>query len=293
MATRRARPTDGAGQRAIREIVNRCRRDGVQLVRFLYCGNDGVIRGKACHADLLASYLVSGIGLTVAMQSFTMLDQLVPEGSFGPVGEVTLRPDLDTFAVLPWVPRTARLYCDMTTADGEPWAACPRDVLRRGIERARRAGLVFKAAFENEFTLARREGDAHVPLDRSACFSTIGMDAAAPVISEMIDALVAQGIQPEQYYAELGPGQQELPVRYADALRAADNQLAVRDTVRGVAARHGLVASFAPKPFADSACGGRAAAGMPSTTRAASTACPRWATRSWPASWRTRRPCWR
>jgi glutamine synthetase len=236
--------------------VNRCRKADVQLVRFLYCGNDGVIRGKACHAEFLESYLVSGIGLTVAMQSFNLLDQLVPEGSFGPVGEVCLQPDLDTFAVLPWVPRTARLYCHLTTADGQAWSVCPRGFLARTIERARQAGVVLRAAFENEFTLARREGDLYVPLDRSACFSTIGMDAAAPVVTEVIDALVAQGVHPEQYYAELGPGQQEIPVRHAEALRAADDQLTVRDTVRGVAARHGLLASFAPKPFADEAGNG-------------------------------------
>jgi glutamine synthetase len=140
--------------------------------------------------------------------------------------------------------------------EGEPWGACPRSFLKRTIERAGRMGLTLQASFENEFTLARREGDRYVPLDRSPCFSTLGMDSAAPVIVELIEALVAQGVQPEQYYAELGPGQQELPVRFADALRAADNQLTVRDTARGVAQRHGLVASFAPKPFPDQAGNG-------------------------------------
>jgi glutamine synthetase len=256
MAARRSRRASTIEERAIRDILDRCRKADVQLVRFLYCGNDGVIRGKACHTQFIRSYLVSGIGLTVAMQSFNMLDQLVPEGSFGPVGEVCLRPALDTFAVLPHVPRTARLYCDLAALDGAPWEACPREFLKRMIERARHAGLVLKAAFENEFTLARREGDEYVPLDRSACFSTIGMDSAAPVIRDIVDALVAQGVQPEQYYAELGPGQQELPVRYAEGLRAAENQLTVRDTVRAVAAKHGLLASFAPKPFPDQAGNG-------------------------------------
>jgi glutamine synthetase len=245
-----------AERRSTREILRRCRSGRIDLVRFLYCGNDSVIRGKACHARFLDSYLRSGIGLTVAMQSFNMLDQLVPEGSFGPVGEIRLVPDLDTFAALPYVPGSARLLCDMHTLDGQPWAACPRTFLKRMIGRARQAGLAFQASFENEFTLARREGDRCVPLDHSPCFSTIGMDSAAPVMAEMIRALVAQGVFPEQYYAELGPGQQELPVRFADALRAADNQITVRETARGVAARHGLLASFAPKPFPNEAGNG-------------------------------------
>src|SRR5262245_5196989 len=96
-------------QRRIRHIVRQCRHEKIQLVRFLYCGNDSVIRGKACTTEFLDSYLVSGIGLTVAMQCMNMLDQLVPEGSFGPVGEIRLVADPGTFAVLPYVPRSARL----------------------------------------------------------------------------------------------------------------------------------------------------------------------------------------
>jgi glutamine synthetase len=243
-------------KRRIQDIVRTCRSSKTQLARFLYCGNDGVVRGKACHTEFLSSYLTSGIGLTVAMQSFNMLDQLVPEGAFGPVGEIRLMPDLETFALLPYVPKSARLYCDLATLEGEPWEACPRSFLQRMTERAGAAGVVLRAAFENEFTLARREGDRYVPLDRSPCFSTIGMNSAAPVMIELIEALTAQGVYPEQYYAELGPGQQELPVRFADALRAADNQLTVRETARGVAWRHGLLASFAPKPFPDQAGNG-------------------------------------
>ena len=242
--------------RRIDAILARARPPSIQLIRFLYCGNDAVIRGKACHADFLASYLESGIGLTVAMQSFNVLDQLVAEGSFGPVGEVRLRPDLDTFAVLPYTPKSARLFCDLVTLDGEPWAACPRSFLKRMIERGQALGVALKAAFENEFVLARSEADRLVPLDRSPCFSTIGLDASATVMIDVVEALIAQGVHPEQCYAELGPGQQELPVRFADALRAADNQLTVRDTVRAVAARHGLLASFAPKPFPDEAGNG-------------------------------------
>jgi glutamine synthetase len=254
--SKRDKVSEGPTRRQIEAVLRQCRSAGTQLIRFLYCGNDGVIRGKACHAEFLASYLRSGIGMTVAMQSFTMLDQLVPEGSFGPVGEFRLIPDLDTFAVLPYAPRTARVLCDMRTPDGVPWEACPRSFLRRMLERAHRQRLRLVAAFENEFTLARPEGDRYVPLDRSPYGSTTGMDSAAPVVMDLIDALRAQGVHPEQYYPELGPGQQELPVRFADGLRAADNQITVRETARGVALKHGLVASFAPKPYADEAGNG-------------------------------------
>jgi glutamine synthetase len=254
-------PTDPtAAERArardLRRVVRDCRAAKVQLVRFLYCGNDGIIRGKAAHTRFLPSFLESGIGLTVAMQSFNMLDHLVAEGSFGPVGEIKLVPDPTSFTVLPYAPHSARMLCDMLTLEGEPWAACPRSFLRRMIDRAARQGFALKASFENEFTLARKENGQYVPLDRSPCFSTIGMDAAGPVMTEIIEALTAQGVYPEQYYAELGPGQQELPIRYADAMRAADNQITLRETARAVALRHGLYASFAPKPFPDEAGNG-------------------------------------
>src|SRR5215468_411350 len=165
-----------APDRRVRDILARCRAERIQVVRFLYCDNGGVIRGKACHTRFLLSYLESGIGLTVAMQSMNMLDQLVPTGSFGPVGEIRLVPDLDSFAILPYVPRTARLMCRMETLDGAPWGACPRAALERVLARAAEQGLMFMAAFENEFTLARKEGDRYAPIDRSNCFSTVGMD---------------------------------------------------------------------------------------------------------------------
>lgn len=253
---KRATGAAGAAARDTHAILSRCRAADVQLIRFLYCGNDGVIRGKACHVGVLPSWLRSGIGMTVAMQSFTMLDELVPEGAFGPAGEFRLMPDPATFAVLPYTPKTARLFCDLTLPDGTPWEACPRGFLTRMIDRARRGGMVVKASFENEFTLTRPDGDGYAPIDRSLYASTAGMNNAGPMIVDVVEALVAQGVQPEQYHPELGPGQEELSVRFTDGLRAADNQLAFRETVRGVARNHGLVASFAPKPFADAAGNG-------------------------------------
>jgi glutamine synthetase len=190
------------------------------------------------------------------VQSFNVLDELVPESAFGPIGEIRLVPDLATFAVLPYASGFARLFCDITMPDGTPAEACARTFLKRMIGRAARAGLSLQAAFENEFTLARREGARHVPIDECLCFSTAGMESAGAVIVDVVDALSAQGVVPELYYVEHGPGQQELPIRFTDALGAADNQLTFRDTVRGVARRHGLVASFAPKPFPDHAGNG-------------------------------------
>ena len=238
------------------EVISRLRQADVQMVRFLYCDNGGVIRGKAAHVDGLEGRLGAGIGLTVAMQAMNSLDRLQSVEGMGPVGEVRLVPDGETFVVLPYAPRSAAMLADMLTLDGQPWGACPRSFLKRMITRMLGHGLQIKAAFEPEWSLAVRVEDRYVPFDETLCFSGIGMQTAATVIDELVEALGKQGMPVEQYYPELGHGQQELSIRYAPALRAADNQILYRETVRGVAYKHGFFASFAPKPWPEQAGNG-------------------------------------
>jgi glutamine synthetase len=229
---------------------------GAALVRFLWCGNDGTVRAKASGRAGLEGRLESGIGVTVAMQAMSSLDQLQPVEGMGPVGELRLVPDLETFRVLPYAPRTAALVCDHFGLDGRPAPVCQRSVLRRMAARlAERHGRL-EVAFENEFALARAVDGGFEPIDASLCFSTIGMTAAQAYVDDLVRALDRQRIVLEQYYAELGHGQQELSTAHAPAVEAADTQLLVRETIRGVAAAHGLVASLAPKPWPDGAGNG-------------------------------------
>jgi glutamine synthetase len=238
------------------EIVKKATEAGVQLIFFLYCDNGGIIRGKSTHVSSLAKRLETGIGLTRAMQAMSDMDRLQTVAGMGPVGEIRLVPDLETFTVLPYAPKRAVMLADMVALDRMPWGACPRGFLKRMVARAAARGLRFQAAFEPEWTLARKEGASFVPCDQSLCFSTIGANTVLPVIDDIVATLGAQGLQVEQYYVELGHGQQELSVRFADALRAADNHVLYRETVRNVAWQHGFYASFAPKPFADQAGNG-------------------------------------
>jgi glutamine synthetase len=238
------------------EIVSEANERGLQLVRFLYCDNGGVIRGKSTHVGQLARRMQSGIGLVKGMQSFTSLDFLAPDATYGPVGEIRLVPDPDTFVVLPYAPRSGQMIANMIELDHQPWALDPRAFLQRMVGVAAGKGLVFDAAFENEFFLAYRRDDGFVPVDRSLCFSAIGMESTEPVIQDIIAALTDQGLTVELSHPELGWGQQELSIRHASALRAADNQITYRQTVRAVAAQHGMVATLAPKPWADQAGSG-------------------------------------
>jgi glutamine synthetase len=117
-------------------------------------------------------------------------------------------------------------------------------------------GLVLRVAFENEFSLATRAEGEYVPVDSGLCFSTIAMTASQDYVDALVRALDAQRIPLEQYYAELGHGQQEISTAHAPALRAADEQVLVRETIRAVASAHDLVASLAPKPWPEHAGNG-------------------------------------
>ena len=243
------------------QVINACLQAGVRLVRFLYVDNGCTIRGKLVPTERLAGRLTSGQGLTVAMQAMNLLDQLQPVAGMGPVGEIRLVPDPESFVILPYAPNSAALMCDMIKLDKQPWGACPRSFLKRMIDRAAEQGLTVQAAFEGEFSLFRQAGDGsqpehYIPIDTGLCFSSIAMHAAAEVIDAIMAAFAAQHISVDAYYPELGHGQHEMPLHHAPALRAADNQIWFRETVRSVAANHGVVASLAPKPKPDQAGNG-------------------------------------
>jgi glutamine synthetase len=184
------------------------------------------------------------------------LDQLQPVVGMGPVGEVRLVPDPETFRVLPYAPRTGALLVDHVALDGEPAPVCQRSFLKRMEARLAERGARLEVAFENEFSLATVVDGRYVPIDSGLCFSTISASAAQDFVDELVDAFDGQGITLEQYYSELGHGQHEISTGHAPALQAADEQLLVRESLRGVAVRHGLVASLAPKPWLDNAGNG-------------------------------------
>ena len=239
-----------------RDIVKEADEAGLRLVRFLWCGNDGTVRAKASSLHGLAGRIESGIGLTVAMQAMSSLDQLQPVEGMGPVGEVRLVPDPDTFRVLPYAPHLGGMVVDMVALDGEPAPVCQRTFLKRMERRLAERGARLEVAFENEFSLAVYMNGAYVPIDSGLCFSTISATAAQEYLDDLVAALEAQRIVLEQYYSELGHGQHEISTGHAPALRSADEQILVRETIRGVASRQGLIASLAPKPWPDNAGNG-------------------------------------
>ena len=240
----------------IQDIVKLAQENELRLMRFLYCDNGGIMRGKATHVSHLASRMKDGIGQTLAMQAFTGVESLAAVEGMGPVGEFRLIPDPNTFAVLPYVPNAGSMMCDMIRLDGTPWEACPRTFLKRMSTRLAAEGIRAEAAVEHEFYLAKAENGGYVPADRSLCYSSSGLDEQAEVIDSLLETLESQGISVELFHTELGPAQQELSIRHADVLRAADNVCLVRESARGVARQFNLLATFAPKPWLDQAGSG-------------------------------------
>jgi glutamine synthetase len=252
--------TDGA----IDSVLERTRQDDVRLVRFLYADHGGIIRGKAAGTARLRQRMASGIGHTVAMMAMSMLDELQPVDGMGPVGEVRIVPDPETYVTLPYAPGAGAMLADLVKPDGDPWEACPRTFLKQALVELAGEGYAAQAAFEPEFTVGHREAspaapsipDRLVPLDDSLCYSSTGFHQGHEFTMDLVAAMEGQGLEVEHYYPELGHGQHELVIRHAEALRAADNHVLYRETVRGVAFRRGLWASLAPKPIPDQAGNG-------------------------------------
>lgn len=239
-----------------REFLSTLSEYGVKFIRVIYCDNANIIRGKAIHLGALERYFEHGIGLSHAQQSVPVVfDGVSPGSGLGPVGEVRLVPDWDSFIPIPYSPGHSRVIGNMIL-EGKPWPYCTRFFLKRMIEEALKLGIEFRAAYENEFYLLCSDYDVIKPVDNTPFASTLAMDINYAVIGEITDTLIKQGIMVEQYYPESGPGQQEISIGHTSPLKAADNQIAFRETVKAVAGRQGLKASFLPKIFSEKAGSG-------------------------------------
>ncbi len=244
------------GGRTVDEVVAEAEGRGVRVTRVMWCGNDGIVRSKGVATGRLRARMAAGVGLTRAQPAQTARDEIADVPGVGPVGEMRLRPDPATFRVLPYAPRTAAVLADWVGLDGAPEATCPRDFLRRMEARLAAAGLALRAGFENEYVLARESAAGPEPIDRTPCFSAIGAAAAQDHTDALLEALEAQSIEVEGCHAEGGWGQNEVALAPGPGLRAADEQVLVREALRGAARACGLVASLAPKPVPEAAGSG-------------------------------------
>jgi glutamine synthetase len=169
--------------------------------------------------------------------------------------DMVLRPDLDTFKILPYEDeggRVARLMCDIYLPDDSPFPGCPRLTLKRQVERARKLGFQMMAGCEAEFFIFLLDETGNPTLathDTGAYFDLAPVDKAEPIRRLIIEDLVHMGFEVEAGHHEVAAGQHEVDFKYADALETADNIATFRFIVRNVAYRHGFLATFMPKPI--------------------------------------------
>jgi glutamine synthetase len=171
--------------------------------------------------------------------------------------DMLLMPDPVTYRVLPWVeqpPLRARVICDILTAEGEPFPGDPRYALKRTIVRAEAMGFsAYNIGPELEFFLFRKNGGGStfdaVPHDVGAYFDFSPNDEAERVRSAITTTLQKLNIKVEMNHHEVAIGQHEIDFRYSDALHSADNSVTFKYAVKGIAVKHGLLATFMPKPI--------------------------------------------
>lgn len=169
--------------------------------------------------------------------------------------DMLLRPDASTFQVLPWRgenPGTARMFADILLPDGIPSLADPRDVLRRSLTKAADLGFTFYTHPEIEFYLFEQDLDhgRPVPVDSAGFFDHVPHGTGHDFRRAAITMLENMGISVEFSHHEGGPGQNEIDLRYADALSMADNIQTFKAVIKEVALEQGIFASFMPKPMA-------------------------------------------
>jgi len=218
----------------------------VRFVRLWFTDVLGFLKSVAVAPAELEGAFSEGIGFDgSAIEGFARVYE----------ADMLAMPDPATFQILPWRgegPSTARMFCDIVMPDGSASYADPRYVLKRTLSKAADQGFTFYTHPEIEFYLFKDTpvaGTDPVPVDRSGYFDHTATSMGADFRREAITMLESMGISVEFSHHEGGPGQQEIDLRYADALSTADNVMTFRTVIREVALSQGIWATFMPKPF--------------------------------------------
>ncbi len=227
------------------EILRIAEEEDVEFIRLQFTDIFGMLKNVA----------ITAAQLEKALDNRCMFDGTLIDGfDCAEATELYLHPDLDTFAIFPWRPqqgKVARMLCDIYTADGKPFAADPRQVLKRVIKEAEAMGYRFVVGPELEFFLFHRD-EVGAPTilthEKAGYFDLSPLDLGENARRDMVLTLEAMGFEVEGSHHEVAPAQHEIDFKHAEALETADNIMTFKLAVKSVATHHGLHASFMPKP---------------------------------------------
>lgn len=230
-----------------RDILKEAQEANVEMIQLQFTDILGQMKNVSVTVHYLAEVLEKGIMFDgSSIEGFTRVQE----------SDMYLVPDVETFSILPW--RTdegdiiARFICDVLTHNGEPFAGCPRHLLRRAIRFAAAAGYTMYAGPEPEFFLFETDSDGK-PLrkthDKGGYFDLSPSDRGENTRTTIVKALESMGFSIEASHHEVAPGQHEVDFRFSDALTAADNLVTFKYVTKAIAAQNRLHAAFIPKPL--------------------------------------------
>jgi glutamine synthetase len=213
----------------------------VHFVRLWFVDVLGMLKSLAIPAAELSQAFAEGVGFDgSAIDGFARIQE----------SDMLLRPDPETFQVLPWRMEqlVARIFCDIETPDGKPFAGDPRGVLKRSLNRAAELGYSFYAGPEIEFFLFSSHENPE-PLDNGSYFDLTPLDVGGEFRRRVISYLERMGVPVKESHHEVAASQHEIDLQHADALTTSDAITTFRLTVKEVAQEVGCYATFMPKPL--------------------------------------------
>lgn len=233
-----------ASPEAIQYVLEQAKANDVRFIKLWFCDILGYLKSFSVTYGELEDSLVNGRGFDgSSIDGFVRIDE----------SDMIAMADPSTFVILPWrsddqFGRVGRMYCDIYQPSGEPFSCDPRYVLKRNLERAAKHGYTFYVGPELEYFYFSSTTSPDI-IDTGGYFDMTPMDSAMDLRRETITALEAMGVGVEYSHHEVAPSQHEIDLRYTDGLTMADNCMTYRITVKEIAMRHGLHATFMPKPI--------------------------------------------
>lgn len=233
------------------DVLKIVEESNIEFIRIEYLDYSNVTRGRTIRKNNLKAAMENGINFSTAIMSFDVFDTYIPDPMYGAEdGDFFAIPDPSTFAILPHRKNTARMLCDLVDEDGNPWKGCPRSALKRLLNEVEQIlGGKLHMAYEQEAYLLKEVDGKRVSADQSHCFSTVGVDVQEAFIQDFIFTLEKMGVETVQISSEYGPGQLEINLKHADALKATDDQVTFAHTFKQIASDHGMIGTLMPKPF--------------------------------------------